>query len=165
MPSDLIICAATELEASLLRPHLRVLITGVGAVNAAISLTRFLEREGARRVVVCGIGGAYPDAFESGLSTGSVVCAESECYGDLGANSQTGFLDMQALGFPLIEGAEPLYNVFPLQIVLRISIPIKHRRQWRCKHSASTKERRENFLMKCTKRFVAGCGWIGRVAQ
>ena len=55
-------------------------------------------------------------------------------------------------------------SVFSLQIVLRISTLIKHRRQWRCKHSASTKERRENLLMKCTTRFAAGCGWMCRVA-
>jgi futalosine hydrolase len=94
-----------------------LLCTGVGAVNAAYTLTRFLEREPARAVIVCGIAGAYPRAFSEGdLGIGSVVCAESECYGDLGADSPAGFLDLQALGFPLIKGAEPLYNVLPMQI-------------------------------------------------
>ena len=113
MAVDLIVCVATELEGSLLRPHLPVLITGVGAVNAAYSLTRFLDREGATRVVVCGIGGAYPG---SDLSVGSVAWAESECYGDLGAAAPEGFLDMQAMGFPLIPGPEPVYNSLPLQV-------------------------------------------------
>ena len=63
---------------------------------------------------MCGIGGAYPG---SGLPIGSVVCAESECYGDLGADSPDGFLDMQALGFACsLPGAAPLYNVLPMQI-------------------------------------------------
>src|SRR5882672_4083165 len=79
VPVDLVVCVATEMEGALLRPHFPVLCTGVGAVNAAYTLTRFLEREGAKAVVVCGIGGAYPG---SDLPTGSVVCAESECYGD-----------------------------------------------------------------------------------
>jgi futalosine hydrolase len=113
---DLLVCTATELEGALLRPHVPVLYTGVGAVNAAAALTRFLEREGARSVIVCGIAGAYPTSFDAGLSTGSVVCAESECYGDLGAASADGFLDLQAMGFPLIAGETPVYNTLPLQI-------------------------------------------------
>ena len=117
MPVDLIVCVATELEGALLRPHITVLVTGVGAVNAACSLTRFLEREGARAVIVCGIGGAYPIASaEAGIAIGAVLCAESECYGDLGADSPTGFLDMRDLGFPLIQRPEPIYNELPLQL-------------------------------------------------
>jgi futalosine hydrolase len=113
MPADLVVCVATELEGELLRPHLPVIITGVGAVNAACALSRFLEREGARAIVSCGIGGAYPDA---GLPLATPVWAESECYGDLGAASDGGFLDMRALGFPVIGGPEPLYNQLPVLI-------------------------------------------------
>ena len=107
---NLIACVATETEGELLRPHVPVITTGIGAVNAAYALTRFLDREPVKAVVVCGIGGAYPG---SGLAVGSVVCAESECYGDLGASSPSGFLDMQALGFPVIPGA---YNLLPMQL-------------------------------------------------
>ena len=35
MPVDLIVCVATEMEGALLRPHLPVLVTGIGAVNTA----------------------------------------------------------------------------------------------------------------------------------
>jgi futalosine hydrolase len=107
---DLLVCVATEMEGALLRPHVSVIATGVGAVNAAYALTRFLDRERVEAIVVCGIGGAYPG---SGLETGSVVCAETECYGDLGASSPDGFLDMKALGFAVIPG---VYNVLPMQI-------------------------------------------------
>jgi len=110
---DLVVCVATEMEGELLRPHVPVVCTGIGAVNAAYALTRFLDREPVKAVVVCGIGGAYPG---SGIGIGSAVCAESECYGDLGADSSGGFLDMQALGFPVVQGASPLYNVLPMQI-------------------------------------------------
>jgi len=82
-------------------------------VNAAIALTRFLEREGARAVISCGIGGAYPG---SNLPLAAAVWAESECYGDLGAGSPEGFLDMQALGFPVIAGEPPVFNRLPLAI-------------------------------------------------
>lgn len=107
---SVVVCVATEMEGALLRPHVSVITTGVGAVNAAYALTRFLDREPVKAIVVCGIGGAYPG---SGIAVGSVACAESECYGDLGASSPGGFLDMEALGFPVVHG---LYNVLPMQI-------------------------------------------------
>ncbi|HEX4275877.1 MAG TPA: futalosine hydrolase [Bryobacteraceae bacterium] len=113
MSSDLVVCVSTEMEGALLRPHASVICTGVGAVNAAYALTRYLDRQPVKSVIVCGIAGAYP---ASGLSIGDVVCAESECYGDLGADSADGFLDMQALGFPVIPGPPPRYNSLPMQL-------------------------------------------------
>jgi len=117
---EVLLCAATELECALLREQLdssgrsiAILRTGVGSVNAAHALTLFLATTGARSIVLCGVGGAYPG---SGLKIGDVVCAESECYGDLGASSPSGFLDMKALGFPLIEKPARVFNELPLQI-------------------------------------------------
>ena len=111
MAVDLVVCVATEMEGALLRGRVPVLVTGIGAVNAGVALTRFLEREGARAVISCGIAGAYPAAFEE-IGLGGVVCAESECYGDLGAHSSGGFLDLRAMGFPLI-GAD-VFNELPM---------------------------------------------------
>ena len=103
MAVDLLLCVATEFEGALLRerldgshPDVAIVRTGVGPVNAAHAVTLFLAKTGAREIVVCGVGGAYPT---SGLQVGDVVCAASECYGDLGATSPSGFLDMKALGF------------------------------------------------------------------
>jgi futalosine hydrolase len=116
---SLLICIATELEGALLRTWAetsrgtQVLCTGVGAVNAAHAVTLALTRQRPDRIVVCGVGGAYPG---SGLVVGDVVCADAECYGDLGASSPGGFLDMQALGFPLVPGPPPIYNDLPLQV-------------------------------------------------
>ncbi|MGQ0612840.1 MAG: futalosine hydrolase [Planctomycetaceae bacterium] len=125
---DLLVCVATELEGaelhamleggrvargSLVGRDVALLRTGVGPVNAAHAVTLFLAGERAGAVVVCGVGGAYPG---SGLAVGEVACAESEIYGDLGAESPTGFLDMEALGFPLVDGPEPLYNRLPMQL-------------------------------------------------
>jgi futalosine hydrolase len=101
------------MEGALLRPHVPVVCTGVGAVNAAYALTRYLSHETVETVIVCGIGGAYPG---SGLTIGDVVCAESECYGDLGAESPDGFLDMRALGFPVVGGEAPIYNKLPVGV-------------------------------------------------
>ena len=111
MAVDLVVCVATEMEGALLRGRVPVLVTGIGAVNAGVALTRYLEREGARSVISCGIAGAYPGACEE-IGLGGVVCAESECYGDLGAHSGSGFLDLRAMGFPLI--GEDVFNELPM---------------------------------------------------
>lgn len=120
MAVDLLLCVSTEFEGALLReqldgshPDVAIVRTGVGPVNAAHAVTLFLAQADARAVVICGVGGAYPS---SGLELGDVVCAASECYGDLGATSPSGFLDMKTLGFPIVEGPLPLFNDLPMQI-------------------------------------------------
>ncbi len=112
---DLVICVATDLEGSALPERfeaagrtVEVFPTGIGPVNAAMSLTRYLSREPVGTVISLGIGGAYPG---SGLEIGDVVCASSETYGDLGADSTDGFLDMRSLGFEVVAG---FYNELPL---------------------------------------------------
>src|SRR6476469_5826708 len=100
--ADLVVCFSTEMEAEGFpadvggRAIARI-VTGVGPVNAAFALTRFLSEDVASGVIVCGVGGLYP-GFP--LDVGDVACADSETYGDLGADSPDGFLDMQALRFP-----------------------------------------------------------------
>jgi futalosine hydrolase len=120
MAVDLLLCVATELEGALLRnrldgshPSIAIVRTGVGLVNAAHAVTLFLAQADARTILVCGVGGAYPS---SGLQVGDVVCAASECYGDLGATSPSGFLDMKMLGFPVVESPAPLFNEIPMQV-------------------------------------------------
>jgi futalosine hydrolase len=115
---DYLICTATDLENTLLRrqadpARVAILRMGVGPVNAAHAVTLAIAGARPKGIIVCGIGGAYPD---SGLAIGDVASAESECYGDLGASSPAGFLDMQAIGFPIVEGPHPIYNVLPLQL-------------------------------------------------
>jgi futalosine hydrolase len=111
---------ATAFECALLRerlagrPDVKVIVTGVGPVNAAHAVTLAIAEHRPTEIVICGVGGAYP---ASGLAIGDVVCAEMECYGDLGASSPTGFLDMKALGFAVVAGASPIYNDLPMQIL------------------------------------------------
>ncbi|MEE2777250.1 MAG: futalosine hydrolase [Acidobacteriota bacterium] len=104
----LVVCVATKLEAaglpdtgSIAGTSFRVVRTGVGPVNAALGLARTLVSSPAEevRIVSLGVCGAYPG---SGIAVGSVVTASSECYGDLGADSPGGFLDMESLGFPVV---------------------------------------------------------------
>lgn len=115
----LLVCAATEFECDLVRArfdgrsNLRIIATGVGCVNAAHATTVAVLAERPDALLICGVGGAYPS---SGLKIADVVCADLEVYGDLGAQSPNGFLDMKALGFPVIAGTKPLYNEMPLQI-------------------------------------------------
>lgn len=119
MAADLLICIATELEGGLLRNGLgadgsiEIVRMGVGPVNAAHAVTLAISRSQPSAIIVCGIGGAYPG---SGLAIGEVACADTECYGDLGATSPAGFLDMHALGFPIVAGPPPIYNELPMQV-------------------------------------------------
>lgn len=114
-----LLAVATALEGALLserladRQDVKVVVTGVGPVNAAHAVTLAIVRDKPSAIVVCGIAGAYPG---SGLRIGDVASAASECYGDLGAGSPSGFLDMSAIGFPVIEGPPPIYNELPMQV-------------------------------------------------
>ncbi|MGE3278009.1 MAG: futalosine hydrolase [Vicinamibacterales bacterium] len=119
MRDDVLILVATDLESALLRErlngqsHVRIVRAGIGPVNAAHAATVAILESRPSAVVVCGIAGAYPG---SGLKIGDVACASSEQYGDLGAMSPAGFLDMRAIGFPIIDGPEPIYNELPMQV-------------------------------------------------
>ena len=119
MPTDLLLCVATDLEGAILDDRLggdattRIIRMGVGPVNAAHAVTLVLAGGKPKAIVVCGVGGAYPS---SGLHVGDVACADTECYGDLGAASPAGFLDMKALGFAVVAAPAPLYNDLPMQI-------------------------------------------------
>lgn len=94
----MIVCVATEQEAKrLVAAGLDVLVTGVGPVHAAMALTRRLAGGSTQPVICCGVGGAYPD---SGLEVGDVVSASTEQYGDFGADSPDGFIDLADLGLP-----------------------------------------------------------------
>jgi futalosine hydrolase len=116
----LLVCVATEFEGTLLRQRLSghgdvtVIVTGVGPVNAAHAVTVAAIRLQPTEIMVCGVGGSYPG---SGLQVGDVVCADMECYGDLGASSPNGFLDMKALGFAVVSSPDPIYNDLPMQIL------------------------------------------------
>jgi futalosine hydrolase len=115
---DVVVCVSTDLEGeglpgSVGGTGLIVLKTGVGPVNAAFALTKCLLKTRPRAVIACGVGGAYAS---SGLTPGEVVSAGSEIYADLGADSPDGFLDMQALGFPVVNHQPPLFNRLPLDL-------------------------------------------------
>lgn len=120
MTTRVLVCVATEIEGALLQRfaagtagRVTLVRTGVGPVNAAHAVTLEIVRDRPDAIVVCGIAGAYPS---SGLGVGDVVCASTERYGDLGAASPAGFLDMKMLAFPTVDGSPPLYDIFPMQL-------------------------------------------------
>ena len=114
MSPGLLVCVASDIERRALEDVLagrevKLLVTGVGPANAAHATTAYLARKRAGRVLSWGIGGAYPG---SELEVGAVACASTEVFGDLGAESPDGFLDLDALGFP---APEPRLDIFPCE--------------------------------------------------
>ena len=96
-------------------------LVAAGVILNVIALVRCGKRRDWHSVLqtllqlfsICGIGGAYPG---SGLPLATAVWASSECYGDLGADSPDGFLDMEAIGFPVIAGTPRFYNRLPVSL-------------------------------------------------
>ena len=115
-----LVIAATPLEAALLQgplPHdAQLVITGMGAVNAAHALSRTLALDGTPDLVIqTGIAGAFVPAE---LPVGSVVLATEEVYADVGVITPDGWLTSEAIGIPLVPQTEThpaRYNHFPLE--------------------------------------------------
>ncbi|HEX2863002.1 MAG TPA: futalosine hydrolase, partial [Deinococcales bacterium] len=80
----ILIAVATPLEARSLPalPGARVVVTGVGAVNAALGVALEAQRERPALVVNAGVGGAYPGG---GVPVGGVVVASSVIFAALGS--------------------------------------------------------------------------------
>lgn len=82
-------------------------VCGVGAVNAALATADALREGNFELAVSAGIGGAYP---ASGLAVGDLAVSGEMIYGGLGAQDGERFLDLEALGLPLLPG---VYNRLP----------------------------------------------------
>jgi len=89
-----------------------LLHSGVGKANAAAAATTLIEAGRPSLVISIGCGGAYP---ASGLAVGDLAVASEEIYGDEGVLAPGGFLDMQDLGFPLLQrNGLRLFNRYPV---------------------------------------------------
>lgn len=81
--------------------------TGIGKVNAALTLAAWASQNLVEKALLFGIAGAYPG---SGLLPGDVVLVGEEVEADLGTKE-----GLEPLGFPALEvGGEAYYNRFPL---------------------------------------------------
>jgi futalosine hydrolase len=98
----ILIVVATALEATKL-PRLEravVVVSGIGSVNAALATQTGILEHDPEFVLSVGIGGAYPSG---GLKPGDAAVASSAIYAGLGAMDGNEFLNLERLGFPLLE--------------------------------------------------------------
>ena len=89
----------------------RLVETGIGAVNAAHALTCALQAWRPDLVLQVGVGGAYPGA---GLALGDLVLASEEVYGDLGVRTGDGWRPAEFIGIPVAERDRAYFNFFPV---------------------------------------------------
>ncbi|MDX2249771.1 MAG: futalosine hydrolase [Bacteroidia bacterium] len=113
----ILLVAATELETAWLREvmgfyregslfvsdyrgrRIDLLHTGIGMVNTAFHLGKYLAIHSPGMAVNLGIAGS----FDYSRRLGSVVEVVSDTFSELGADTPDKFLDIQAMGFPLME--------------------------------------------------------------
>ena len=113
MSGGALVVVATALEAARLPalPGARVVVSGVGAVNAALEAQRAILESRPVLALSVGVGGAYPG---SGLAVGGVAVSSEMVFAGLGALDGARFLDLEALGLPLLEAAGgPVFNRLP----------------------------------------------------
>jgi futalosine hydrolase len=112
----ILIVVATALEAERL-PKLagsRVVVSGIGAVNAALATQAAILETKPRLALSVGIAGAYP---WGGANIGEVVASSACVYAGLGAEDGEDWLDLERLGFALTTGRiqdSPLRNALPV---------------------------------------------------
>jgi futalosine hydrolase len=89
-----------------------LLHSGVGKASAAAATMALLALCRPAILIQIGCGGAYAG---SGLAVGDLALASSEIYGDEGVLTPNGFLDLEALGLPLVEReGKRFFNRFPV---------------------------------------------------
>jgi futalosine hydrolase len=79
------------------RPGLDVVMSGIGKANAAGATARFADAARHDFVLSVGVAGS----LEADLPVGQVVIGSASVFADEGVETPDGFLDCQAMGFPL----------------------------------------------------------------
>jgi futalosine hydrolase len=113
---DILTIVATELEAQKL-PKLegmRVRVSGIGAVNAALETQMGILEHRPDLVLSVGIAGAYPNG---GATIGDVAVSSAMIYAGLGATDGTRFLNLEELGFELLANT---FNTIPASPQARV---------------------------------------------
>lgn len=134
-PCEVRICGRRELFRGTIFGQPAVLMhCGVGKANAAAAVSALIDLCHPSLVISVGCGGAYPG---SGLVVGDLALATEEVYGDEGVRAPEGFLDMEDLGFALVQrNGHRLYNRFP------VSIPLVERVRPVLEHAAAAQGRK-----------------------
>ena len=110
---SVLVVVATDLEARALPdlPGARLVVSGVGAVNAALGVALAAAGERPELIVNVGIGGAYS---RGGLRPLDLAVSREMIFAGLGAEDGAGFLGLSQLGFPLLMTPDgPLFNALP----------------------------------------------------
>ncbi|MFN0200603.1 MAG: futalosine hydrolase [Bacteroidia bacterium] len=95
-----------------------LLHTGIGMVNTAYQLGKYLAQYQVDFAINFGIAGSFDRAFE----LGQVVEIGEDSFSEMGAEDNGNFLDLQAMGFPSVE--KPLhYNTFANPLISPLSLP------------------------------------------
>lgn len=99
-------------QGSLSHYEVQLLITGIGPVNVAQSLTASIYYRRPDLVWLIGCGGAYP---KSGLKIGDFALASEEIWAEAGAYTEAGWKPLDKIDLPyLIKGSRYFYNCFPM---------------------------------------------------
>jgi futalosine hydrolase len=115
----ILIVVATLLEAARLPKleHSITVVSGIGAVNAALATQAGILEHQPGMILNVGIGGAYP---ASGLQPGDAAVSTVIIYAGLGAMDGPQFLSLEQLGFPLLERNETkMFNTLPVSELSR----------------------------------------------
>lgn len=84
-----------------------LLHTGIGMVNTAFHLGKYLAVNQIDQAINFGIAGS----FNRSLALGEVVEIREDSFSELGAEDGEDFLDLQEMGFPLSKkNGKPIYN-------------------------------------------------------
>lgn len=127
----ILLIAATSLETKVLRNHFALpdslhngigisfatdnhtctlLHTGVGMSNTSFWLGKHLATHTYDQAIQFGIAGS----FDRDIELGAVVEVRSDTFAELGAESPEGFIDMEKMGFPILQTQDRSYfNFFP----------------------------------------------------
>ncbi|WNJ20813.1 futalosine hydrolase [Pontibacter sp. G13] len=95
--------------------------TGVGIVNTSYQLGRYLAFHRPAFALNLGIAGS----FQGSLPIGATVQIGTSVFPEMGAESLEGFLDMEALGFPVIDTPSgPIFNTLENPAPMNSELPL-----------------------------------------
>lgn len=116
--------------------NLAIACCGIGKSSAAAATTLLVNHFTVSHVLMIGCAGAYP---EGGLKLGDLAIASEEIMGDEGVLTPTGFIDMEQLGFAIVQCSEQrFFNRFPTTNIMvnrlnTILKPYAHQHSLQCK--------------------------------
>jgi futalosine hydrolase len=108
----ILLIAATEVEippVNSTKHQLNTLVTGPGMVATVYELTRHLHSHKYDLVINCGLAGS----FDRSIPLGEIVQVTEDVFSELGAENDTEFLDLEAIG---LTGKIRFQNNNPLNI-------------------------------------------------